>query len=794
MDKMKKKRLKKYIAWISMVAVVALLAAMPLLARKEAEADGPVASILEDTVQLGSVDIGLQGGGTLSAGKAWDVELPKGVKITEFLVQNEDLVREGDPVARVDQVSVMTAIVQVRDTLDEIREQMYDARNEEAASSVRATAGGRVKQVFAQSGDSVQDVMLRHGALAVLSLDGMMAVELEADTSLAAGDSVLVSFSGGKTPGRVESNLDGKLVVTVNDDNYAVGEAVSVSDQKGNLIGSGSFSVHNAWKATAYTGTVSAVYARENTDVYDGASLFTLQDTDFAGTQESLASLHREYEELLQKLFTMYQTQVITAPCDGKVSGVDEDSEFLLAATEDAPWSLMLLSNVEAECTGDEDCQAKKDEHEDDCPMKCTNQEGCKASEGQHNPGCAVFCLGLPNCTNLNHKTGCLSICTGNGDTCQSELSHEKHLKSCIKRCVSDVDENASPECDADVHYDACLENCTEEEDCEALTHKSGCHKYGVSYVAYAAKITLRSTDKTQVLWGTTLYNVTPEGKGWKLVNPDKIVDQFPGNNGVDYAGPALPQGCGVGDTVLLVSELDRNGNIISQKSYLFQDVPDSGSGIPGFPGGFPDFDLSGLLAGMGGMMGFPGGMMQSAEEEWYDLNGDVLMTVTEQDVMTLSISLDQQDIGKVELGQKAQVKVNPLKGRTFEAEVTQIDLFGTSSGGSSKFAVELTMPMQEQMLPGMSAVAYIPLYTKTDVLTVPVAALVDAGSRTMVCTALDPESGEPAKAVEVTTGVSDGRKVEILSGLGKGDTVFYSYYDIVEVSTEVETDKYTFG
>ena len=123
------------------------------------------------------------------------------------------------------------------------------------------------------------------------------------------------------------------------------------------------------------------------------------------------------------------------------------------------------------------------------------------------------------------------------------------------------------------------------------------------------------------------------------------------------------------------------------------------------------------MMGGMGGMMGFPGGMMQSAEEEWYDLNCDVLMTVTEQDVMTLSISLDQQDIGKVELGQKAQVKVNPLKGRTFEAEVTKIDLFGTSSGGSSKFAVELTMPMQEQMLPGMSAVAYIPLYTKTDVL-----------------------------------------------------------------------------
>lgn len=796
MEKAKKKQLKKYISWVLLAALVALLAAMPLLARSEAEADGPVASILEGTVQMGSLETGLRGGGTLSNGNAMDVELPKGVKITEFLVKNGDLVKEGDPVAAVDKVSVMTAIVQVRDSMDYIREEMADAKDEQAASTVKATAGGRIKQVYAQPGDSVQDVMLRHGALAVLSLDGLMAVELETATALAAGDSVAVTFDGGETvSGRVESNLDGRLVVTVEDKNYEVDMPVTISGRDGTGIGSGKLSVHNAWKATAFTGTVSTVSARENTDVRDGTVLFTLKDTDFSGTLDSLASLHREYEELLQKLFAMYETEVITAPCDGMVSGVDTDSEFMLSALpEEQGWTVMLLSSVDTECTGDENCPAKKGEHEDGCPMKCTNKEGCTAKE--HNDGCAVYCTGLPDCANQNHKTGCLGVCTGN-ELCQSTRGHAAHLKSCVKRCISDVDEDPATACDSDKHYDACIENCAEDEDCAALTHRKNCPKYGVVYKAYAAKITLLNSDKTQVIWGNTLYEVTPEGKGWKLVNPSKIEDQFPGMSGMDYDGPQLPKDCGVGDTILVISEIVQNGNVLSQKAYLYEKAQQGGTipGLPGgFPGGFPGFgDLSGLFAGMGGMAGMFGGNMQSPGYEFYDLNGDVLMTVTEQDVMTLTIDLDQQDISKIALGQEAQVKINPLKGRSFEAEVTDISIFGTGSGGSSKYEVELTMALEADMIAGMSATAYLPLHTRMDVLTVPVAALIEEGGKTMVCTALDSETGKPSAPVEVTTGVSDGTSVEILSGLAKGDRYYYSYYDTLELSTEVEDRKFGF-
>lgn len=43
--------------------------------------------------------------------------------------------------------------------------------------------------------------------------------------------------------------------------------------------------------------------------------------------------------------------------------------------------------------------------------------------------------------------------------------------------------------------------------------------------------------------------------------------------------------------------------------------------------------------------------------------------------------------------------------------------------------------------------------------------------------------SDEPAKPVEITTGLSDGENVEVLSGLSEGDTVYYRYADTLEYS-----------
>ena len=123
MDKAKKTKLKRIIAAVCAVAVVAVLAAMPLIAKNEAEKDGPQASILSGTVQMGSIDTELIGGGQLTEEDAITVKIPASVKLTRFLVSNGQTVTEGEAIAGVDRVTVMTAIAEVQDTLDILAEE-----------------------------------------------------------------------------------------------------------------------------------------------------------------------------------------------------------------------------------------------------------------------------------------------------------------------------------------------------------------------------------------------------------------------------------------------------------------------------------------------------------------------------------------------------------------------------------------------------------------------------------------------------------------------------------------------
>ena len=145
MDKAKKIQTKKIVTWVLLAALVAGLAAMPLLAKKEAEDEGPVASILSGTVEQGSISTTIRGGGTLSVDDTEEIRIPTGVKITEFLVKNGDRVTEGTPLAVVYKVSVMTAITSVKDTMDYLQREMRDAKKEKVNSTLKISCNFAVR-------------------------------------------------------------------------------------------------------------------------------------------------------------------------------------------------------------------------------------------------------------------------------------------------------------------------------------------------------------------------------------------------------------------------------------------------------------------------------------------------------------------------------------------------------------------------------------------------------------------------------------------------------------------------
>lgn len=759
MDKAKKKRVKKIVTWVLLAALVAGLAAMPLLARTEAEEDGPKATIHSGTVETGTISLALHGGGTLQAEDAEDVELPSGVKITEFLVRNGDLVKKGDPVATVDTVSVMTAITGVSETLDYIREQLEDAGDEKVDSTVVATAGGRVKQVFAQVGDRVEDVMLNSGALAVLSLDGRMAVKLQQTLPLITGDSVTVTLTDGTAlEGRVESNLDGVAVITVEDKGYEIGENVTVTTASGDLVGTGSLYVHSAWKATGYSGTVSTVYAKPEAKVSSGSTLFTLKDTEFRGDQTYLAGLHREYEELLKDLFAMYESGFLTAPCDGEISGVDTDSEYLLSAIDgEQGWFVDLLTNETSAEKGWKVVLLSNVEEEED---PCTGKTGCESET--HEPGCPEICLVGEGC-----------------------LATQHHDPNCIKLC------NGTADCPAKVHQASCVSLCANNKDCTAISHRETCPWHTVTYSAYAGKVFAAGTGNLVVYAdAATQYPVVAGESGWTLADPGTLKPDLMITETVWQVAEGSRYAAG--DIVLLVTGVGTDGTVLYQNVVLHQ--KGQGPQMPDFGnlGGLLDFgNLAGLFGGMAGGMT---GMQEETGPELFDLDGATLLTVTPRETVKLTIAVDEQEIAKVSPGQQATVKVPAIRDREFEAEVTEVGFIGTNGGGSSKFSVELTLAMDADMVPGMSATASIPLETWERVPAVPVAALIEDGAQTMVYTALDPETGMPASPVAVTVGVSDGETVQILSGLQEGDSYYYSYYDVLELSNEVEEEGFSFG
>lgn len=876
MDKAKKKHIKRYITWGAMALLVVLLAVMPLLAKSEAEADGPVASVLSTTVETGTVSSSLRGGGTLTADGAENVKIPSGVKITGFLVKNGDMVTAGTPLATVDKVSVMTAITEVTETLEYLQEELQDARDDTISSTITATAGGRVKKIFAQEGEAVQDVMLRDGALAVLSLDGLMAVKIERKMDILTGESVTVYFPDNtEVTGRVESNLDGVIVITVEDEGYTIGENVTVTMEDGTRLGAGQLYIHNAWKATAFSGTISAVNTKEERTVSSGATLFTLKDTDYTGEMEHRANQHREYEELLQELFQMYESGVITAPCDGEVSGVDKDSAHLLSSVPDsweiAPltnvttegeekgWTVMLLgTTIEADpeaggeggnddvtcepgescpvsangvhedgcimaCDRNEDCDSKI-YHHSDCIKSCNTKANCQAT-GQHYKECTTNCKhanspdkcsedilvhhndcirgcingsAATTCSNMKHYLTCIESCTPNAGTdCPATGAHKQ---SCIRSCIHADITGVCPATDR--HYTDCIGACenstSADKTCPSSKHLSTCYFYSMTYQATAAKVDAVGSSALVVFYDASgqIYDVQRTSSGWNIVS-GQFSEQLLVGEGKTVS-VSDPSKFSEGDIILMVvgykgTVAAWSDTVVYKKGTSSPASTDMSSMMSGMMSGMSGMSISGMTGGLSGY-GSYSGTTTTQSESLFDLEGSVLMTVTPRDTMTLTISVDEHDISKVSHGNKATVKVEALRGETFDAEVTGIAISGTNNGGSSKFSVELTLDVAENMLEGMSATAMIPIETKEDVLILPLEALIQEGAKTMVCTALDKDTGNPTSPVEVQTGLSDGENVEILSGLNEGDTVYYSYYDTLELDTSAQASKYSFG
>lgn len=134
---------------------------------------------------------------------------------------------------------------------------------------------------------------------------------------------------------------------------------------------------------------------------------------------------------------------------------------------------------------------------------------------------------------------------------------------------------------------------------------------------------------------------------------------------------------------------------------------------------------------------------------------------------------VDESDIGKVYLGQPARIKVESYKDRTFSGKVTKISPMGVEKDNVTTFEVRVSIDNSKGELKSqMTANAEILLEEHKGILMVPEGALIYDKDRKASVEVPDPNAKDGKKKVEVTVGISNGSKTELLSGLKEGQEV----------------------
>jgi HlyD family secretion protein len=151
---------------------------------------------------------------------------------------------------------------------------------------------------------------------------------------------------------------------------------------------------------------------------------------------------------------------------------------------------------------------------------------------------------------------------------------------------------------------------------------------------------------------------------------------------------------------------------------------------------------------------------------------GTTVLTVSDLSQIFVLASVDESDIGKVQLGQPADITADAFAGRKFQGKVVRIATKGVNLSNVVTFEVKIEVTGEDKALlkPEMTANVEIVAAAKENVLLVPAESVVrKAGGKALVTVLKEDGSKED---VAVTVGISDTLKTEVVEGLREGQMV----------------------
>lgn len=138
-------------------------------------------------------------------------------------------------------------------------------------------------------------------------------------------------------------------------------------------------------------------------------------------------------------------------------------------------------------------------------------------------------------------------------------------------------------------------------------------------------------------------------------------------------------------------------------------------------------------------------------------------------DRLTVKAQIDETDIALIKLKQKAEITLDAYPAHPIKGEVVHLAYDATLTNNVTTYQVDiLPIDPPEFLRSGMTSNVDVEVARKDNVMMIPSIAIQTTEDGSVVLTGNE----EKPSAVPVTTGLDDGRKIEIVSGLSDSDHV----------------------
>ena len=162
---------------------------------------------------------------------------------------------------------------------------------------------------------------------------------------------------------------------------------------------------------------------------------------------------------------------------------------------------------------------------------------------------------------------------------------------------------------------------------------------------------------------------------------------------------------------------------------------------------------------------------------------GEELYQVADLSSVWVIADIFEQDIGAIAQGAVAQVRINAYPDKRFEGKVSYV--YPTLNAETRTVSVRIELSNPGQLLkPAMFAQVEVPVSAKGPVVTVPVSAVIDSGTRQIVLVELGEGRFEPR---EVKLGARRDTHAEVVEGIKEGEQVVIAANFLIDAESNLK-------